>query len=283
MVDSANVEGGIEALTSLSGALPILGLLAMYILAFLVWHRTASNYSLLARLWQIFHGDKEHKDSPVSDFFHEQSVLMQFRFITGVRARTLKQAQALIAWARMHNEDVGAIATCGRYFDIEKVGLKEEEELPKNWHLVCRLGLVLALLATTLAFTGLAGWNEALLLVKKSGTPFSLSSDYARPIGFGMGISRSQCIDGKALPKNAFATEDAEVICELLRAANLNRYLEQTMLWQRIGFGFITLIWIAYLWTAFVWLRQGGAARDMLNRIRPKENVAPSTIVAQES
>lgn len=261
------IRSGAEFFTSLSVALPILSVGAMAMLAFYVWNRTQSSYSLLDRLWQLLHGNKDCKDKMISDFLDEQFALMQFRFTTGIPARTRKHATAVIDWARKHNEDVGAVAACGQYFDIEKIKLKEKEELPKRWHLICRFIVAMILLFVTVAFVSGTFIDRAILQIKSSDVYFTLSLNDARPIGYGAGLDLKQCASGEILPVNGFDKKDVDIICEFFKDKSLESYLKKVINAQKIvfGIGFFFVAWI--FWIVLNWLLQGVRALNMSNRI----------------
>lgn len=266
------IRSGIGILASQGVPLPVLGIVAMVALALLVWNRTRSAHSLMARLWQLFHGNKECKDSAIGKFLDEQSALMQFRFTTGVPVRTRKQAQSVIDWTRKHNEDIGAVAACGPYFDLEHVTLKEEKLLPKRWHLFARYGITFLLFLVFILFSLGSVWDSAILQMRRSGTFFTLSVEYAKPVLSGAGIAREQCLNGSLLPPNGFRSEDVKLICDIFKDKNLNSYLRQTIEQQKNTFGVGALVFAGYLWLTFGWLMQGISARSMLKRLRNKHD-----------
>lgn len=261
------IRSSAEFFTSLSVALPILSVVAMAMLAFYVWNRTQSSYSLLDRLWQLLHGNKDCKDREISDFLDEQFALMQFRFTTGIPARTRKHATAVIDWARKHNEDVGAVAACGQYFDFEKIKLKEKDALPKRWHLFCRFLVTLILLFVTFAFLSGAFTDRALLQLKSSDVYFTLSLNDAKPIGYGAGLTLKQCASGEVLTASGFEKKDAEIICSFFKDGSLDSYLKKVVNVQRIVFsvGSFFVAWV--FWIVLSWLLQGVRAVNMSNRV----------------
>lgn len=276
------IRSSADFFTSLGVALPVLSLVAMAILAFYVWNRTQSSYSLLARLWQLFHGNRDCKNKEIAEFLDEQFSLMQFRFTTGIPARTRKHATAVIDWARKHNEDVGAVAACGSYFDFENIKLKEENELPKKWNLTGRFASVLFLLFVVVAFVSGAFFDRAILQLKSSGTYFTLSLNDAKPIGYEPGFTLKQCASGKLSPDNGFDKKDVDVICEFFKDKSLGPYLTQTVNEQKIvlGVGAFPAAWM--FWIAFSWLMQGVRAWDMLKRLNKKKNSTTLSLVGSE-
>lgn len=139
------IRGGLGLLTGWSVALPFILLITV---AAYTWYRTASTHTIMARIWQLFNGKTECGDPVIKQFLDEQFAFMQWRFTTGVPARTRLHAIEVINWTRANNEDVGAVAGCGNYFDLEKVTLRDENCLPKKRHLLARFALFIALFVT---------------------------------------------------------------------------------------------------------------------------------------
>lgn len=273
------IRSSADFFTSLGVALPVLSLVAMAILAFYVWNRTQSSYSLLARLWHLFHGRKDCKNKEIAEFLDEQFALMQFRFTTGIPARTQKQATAVIDWARKHNEDVGAVAACGPYFDFENIKLKEKYELPKKWQLAGRFASVLFLLFLVIAFFGGVFFDRAILQIKSSGTYFTLSFNDAKPIGYKPGFTLKQCASGDLSPGNGFDKKDVDVICEFFEDKSLDSYLTKKVNEQKVVFG-VGIFPVAWMfWIVFIWLMQGVRAWDMLKRLNKKKDTATLSLV----
>lgn len=266
------IRGGIAIL-----GLPAFAIVVIGIVGFMVWKRTRSTHSLMARLWLLFHGKKECKDPIVREFFDEQAALMEFRFTTGVQVRTRRQAHEVIKWTRAHNEDIGDVAGCGSYFDLERTTLKEEDELPSKLMLIGRAGLAIAIALIVALFTLGVFSDSAGLRMKKSGTFFSLSTEYAKPLWSGSGLSKVQCMNDQVLPNNGFTNEDAKTLCEILKNKSIDLYLEKTVKQQRItcGLGVISFAW--YFCSALGWLMSGLKARTMLKRLMGRdEGTEPS-------
>lgn len=278
------VRSGIDTLSTLGISLPMSGATAMVALALFVWKRTRSAHSLMARLWQIFHGKKECPDTEIGAFLDEQSALMQFRFTTGVPARTRKQSIALIDWTRRHNENIAAVAACGPYFDLENITLKDEKKLPNRKSVAARFVLTWLLCCMTVIFVlGLLSDN-ALLQIKKSGTYLFLSAEYAKPIRYGVGFSRETCLNDKGLSESGFSAADANLICEIFKTdKNLVPYLRTTVQQQKVAFAMITLAFVWFGWGAFVGLMQSVRSREMFNRLsKRQEQISLALIKSQE-
>ena len=275
---SEEIRGGIELLGKLGVILPVLGFILIGVVAFLIFGRTGSAYPLMTRLWRLFNESSKNKDSMICKFLDEQITLMELRFASGAKVRTNEHAHQLIDWARKHNENINDIAACGSYFDLERVTLKEESELPKPSHSFFRFAGAYALTMVAIVFAFGVVWNDALLRMKESGEFFVLSAEYAKPFGSKSGLSKTQCLSGETLPANDFSEGDAKIVCGIFEDESLVPYLKQTVIQQRFAFGFGALVLSGFAWVMFIWWRRGIKARDMFKRINKQKEQAALTL-----
>jgi hypothetical protein len=258
---------GVHNVTSLASWLGITtaGMLICGV-GFYIWRRTRSTHSLMFRLWQLFYGKKECEDASVRSFHAEQSALMQFRFTTGICARTLKHVHLLIGWSKKNEEDIGDIAACGEYFDIEKIELNKKA-LPLRWQNGFKAFLVLILLSVSLISAFCVSVDGAIIQIKASHKWLLLSTDLAKPIiGSGTGLTPEQCRNNP-LSNTGFDTADATLICGFYQDKNLGEFLKKTVHSQRIIFLLLALSFAWYFKGLTIWLLQGVAARKMYQRL----------------
>lgn len=273
------IRGGIGLVGSLSVALPVFGVVAMGVLALLVWKRTRSTHPLMARLWHLLNGRREYKDSIIGQFLEDQTALMEFRFITGVRARTVEQTHAVIDWTRKNNEDIGDVAACGSYFDMEHIALKDKEKLPSKWHFLGNFALILMLLVGVICLvTGVVS-DSVGLQMKKSGVFFMLTAEGAEPLWSKSSLSKAQCLKANLPPDNPFSADDARIICEIFKDKSFTPYLKKSLKEQRIAIGMSIFILSWCCWMAICWLKRGSNARDMLLRLDKKKVRTPLSLV----
>ena len=258
--------GLLGTLSSFTFLAPVAGLSAMALLALYIWNRTRSTHSLMSRLWQLFHGKRDCKDATTATFLDGQSALMQFRFTTGVRARTAGQAHALIEWAKRNNEDMGDIAACGGFFDLEKVGLKDD--LPRNHHHILKFAFTMALLLALFALCLAMLMPKAIVSLKASGASFVMSTNHAKPLWQGDGFSKDQCRDVEQFETTGFTSTDAKLICKMFDDPGITKFINDAIFVQRLLLGFIALNVFAYLLSSLRWLTQGIQACKMRDRIR---------------
>lgn len=259
------IQSAVDLLSKVAMALIVIGTVG-----FLVWKRTRSTHSLMARLWRLFYGNKECRDPTIQKFLDEQAALMEFCFTTGVRVRTQKQAHAVIAWARQHEESIVDIAACGPYFDFDRMTLKENK-LPGKQSLISLIILTCILALGGILFGIGITSDKALLQMKESGVRFTLSVDYAKPLLSRQGLSKAQCQHEKAPQTGSFSREDARIICQIFQATELTSYLRKTVKDQRIAFGLAFLFLAGCSWVSLGWLTQGIQALDMRKRIAQRD------------
>lgn len=273
MAPTNEVNGLLGTLSSFSFLAPVAGLLAVGLLSIYIWNRTRSTHSLMSRLWQIFHGKRDCKDAATAAFLDSQAALMQFRFMTGVHARTTSQSHALIEWAKRNNEDMGDIAACGRYFDLEKISLKDE--LPGARDHVAKLVIIILCCASLTALCVGILMPKALIVFKESRQHFTLTADHAEPLWRGEGISKGQCDDAKRIAVSGFTSHDAPLICKILNEEGIAKYVSQTVFEQRLLLGFVAFNVLGYLLGCWKWFMQGVHAGQMRNRIRLRSASTP--------
>lgn len=248
---------------------PLLTICLSLSLAYIVWQRTGSSHLFLSRLWRMFLGKNSHNVVEIQDVIDTQTAVMQFRFITGLRTRTRKRAEAVIMWARQHDEDIGDIAACGPYFDLETPGLKPDKELPKKWSLIVLLILTVILALSFLGSTGAVIYDKAVLRMKQSSTWFTLDEQVAKPISDAPGYYLRRCKESPlTLSSNSgFTRNEVELLCRSHNEGELQGFVDSSISSQRIVFCFAAA-YIGYLlMSALRWLRWGVKAHEVKRRL----------------
>ena len=248
---------GVKGLASLGTALGISSvLLGSILVAWLVWRRTRSTHSLMTRLWARFDRNSKNTDQAIATFLSGQTNLMQFRFTTGVPARTLAQAHKLINWTSAHNENIDAVKACGEYFDIERPGLKEPSKLPGIWTLGPLFTIFITFfVAASLVAVG-AIQSSAILRTKDSGLTFLLSKDNAVMLWSDVSFGTKQCKEDRAAITLAteFKGFEVDAICDLIVDGRASEYVRTNVQLQRVMLPFISgfLATIALMCLAYV-------------------------------
>lgn len=266
--------GGEQGIASVVGVIGqnagLVGAVLVSLLGFLIWRRTKSPHTLWTRLWRLFEGKRECSDPAISNFLDAQSALMQFRFTTGISARTPQQAAKLIRWAADHDEDIAAIAGCGPHFDLETCEVKPTNMLPKRWmRLAAALFVIVGATLTTAATLSLP-LSSAVLQMKVSKTWFFLDPDRVKPWGGAPGFELKRCKDGPgSVPATSgFIPTDIQIICTIFKEDDVKKYVETTVYGQRITAAVTALFFALLSYVAFVFVNQVVLAKEMAERLR---------------
>ncbi|MCP3020335.1 DUF6216 family protein [Cupriavidus basilensis] len=262
-----DIRGGIEVLGNHGLLVAVATTCIVVLIAIIVWRRTRSTHSLMARIWRLFHGAVECKDATIGKFLDQQSALMEFRFTTGLPVRTNRHAKELIEWVARNGEDIGHVAACGHYFDLESISLRSKDKLPGFLELLGRyIGALVIFIFCIILAIGIFV-DRAFLQVKESGTYFTLSSENAKPLMSESRLTREQCSNGKGTESNVFGGKDAKIICDLFSNKEMDVYLIRAIKEQRIIFGVTLIIFGLLGWNMFNWLMQGVRSREMCKRL----------------
>lgn len=248
-------------------------------LGYIIWRRTGSSHLFLSRLWMMIFGKNQCNVPEIQDAIDTQTAVMQFRFITGLRIRTKERAEAVIAWARRHNENIADIAACGPYFDLENPGLKPEARLPKRWRLGALVIATVIFALLLLCSTGAVIFDRAVLRMKQTSTWFILNEEVAKPISDSPGFFLRKCNEpASTLALNSGFTEnEVKILCRAYIEKELAGFVNSSIRSQRIIF-FCLAIYIGYLLISTLrWLNWGVKAHEVRKRLS-----VPSADVGQE-
>lgn len=236
------------------------------------WYRTRSTYMILARLWSIFNGKQECKNLAIKDFLDTQSAILQFRFMTGIHARTLPHVHKMIDWAEKHDEAVADIAACGSYFDLEKPALKPEHQLPRRWTLLLCAMAVSALIFMIFASASLMLPDRAILRMKDTGTLFTLDAVTAQPIT----LHNSDAFRLKDCPASSdyahpdFVESDIKHICAWADTPTTNAYVIHAIKGQRLVLLYFIGVLLFVLIPTWSLTRSMATARVMDKRLKQR-------------
>jgi hypothetical protein len=261
-----------SATTSISSILGVLqgGITFTVVLtctiALIMWQRTKSTHMIFSRMWNVFNGKKECSSPTVSNFFEQQNTIHQFRFVTGIKARTIDNVNGLISWARTNNENITDIAACGDHFNIESPGLRKK---PHRRGIIATFVIVLMLSTVVIGSAGGVALQRVILRMNQSGVWFTLDEAYAKPIGDAPGVRLQSCnSDTVSIPNNSgFSGDDLQKICKAFANGSAKDYVRVTVHSQQILFGII-VIFSGYL-SFITWgsLMQAVRAREMWKRL----------------
>lgn len=201
-----------------------------------------------------------------------QTAVMEFRFVTGLRVRTEKKITSLISWAQQHDEDIGDVAACGPYFDLEAPGLKNVSELLTKPFMVLLILAIFFLMSTCVLFAGGVITDRAVLKMKETSLWFTLDNSSAKPLWGGEGFSLNACAQPTSTlaASSGFSKNAVEVICRANANNQVADFVESTVHSQRIVFS-LSFVFIDYmLMTVFRRLSWASTAHEMRKRLVPE-------------
>ncbi len=240
--------------------------------------RSGSGHMVLARLWSLVHGKLETGDVAIQAFLRERSSLMQFRVMTGVPVRTLPEAHALIDWCRTHNEEVGDIARCNKYFSVATLELRGVPSRKVLAFILAALCFA-ALLITVLGLFSVS--SRALVSVKGGdGTPIFMAASDAY-IGWALShrLSVADCA-GKSTEDLVRSirqpARDVKIICAWFNDPQAVTNVEKVVRDQRASIIAIVAMF-AFFWVQSWWsLLAGVRARELDSRLQGHALIAAS-------
>ncbi|VWX59319.1 conserved membrane hypothetical protein [Burkholderiales bacterium 8X] len=260
------------SISTMSSLLAMFASLSAVLVLGFVGLRTRSMHLPMYRLWRFFHGNDVVSDFEIQRLVASATNLMHFRSMYGIRVDTLAQCHRLIAWARMHEVEMPAVAACGELFDPIHCQLRER--LPTVGR---RLALAVSTLLAIALFSAavMALFSQTALVRFTSASEqryFLLGSDAARPLwSMSPSASRLQGPDcGKPLaaagPQAAsgFTPEERNILCKVFEdQAQLMATIDQALFAQRWLLAGCALLLIFFLKMSTTALRSIAAAEDL--------------------
>jgi hypothetical protein len=176
----------------------------------------------------------------------------------------------LLKWAEENDEEVGDIARCGGYFDLETPGLKDER--PRRWQFILAVPFI-AICACALVFAGgfsLSG--RAWVSVKNgSGTQLLLSTTNIEVHKTHQYFSKDDCTgqDHATIAKQVgIPANEVDVACGWLKDdASLKAEIKQTVHQQRGAAAALAIIAVCYGMPPYRWFISAVAATAMRERL----------------
>ncbi|MDA8456526.1 DUF6216 family protein [Acidovorax sp. GBBC 3334] len=255
----------IVALGSLGAAIGLGGLFF-----WMVW-QTESWHMLRRRVWLLVHGKEEISDPAIRGYVEEQNNLAAFHVFAGVRVASLDEAQALMAWCRARNVDLGVLRMCGTYFDPEARRIRERW-LPQRW-----MGHALGVAAMVLMVAGLllvvSMTMPPLMSLKTSGQGFFAEEGRLRKAWpyrmFSVSVlTAGDCEKPPAeeARRTGFAQSDITILCSLLKEPEFGAYRDKAANSQRSALAICAAFILFFAYRTAVWAVRIAWARKLLRR-----------------
>lgn len=263
----------VDSFTALATSASFLLALLFILTAVLICWRTGSTHMLHLRLWGWFVGKQEVDDPQVRRVIAAQSSLMSFRFMTGIAANTLQDAQRVADLAKDHNIPLALIAEAGRYFDPSQLKV-DAKRSPKPALQKVKIACFGVLLLIAMSFGVVIPQSHVLVSLKDTGTWVWLSDTSANAFGPALD-ERTRRFDISSCPSGSSATElneeDQTILCGIWGDPEAPPVLAEMLREQRLTFSLALLPMILGIWMVVLSFRRGEAARRLLEMLmRPK-------------
>lgn len=255
----------------------LLGLLFVLTAGLICW-RTGSTHVLHLRLWRWFVGKQDVEDPVVRQVMAEQSSLMSFRFMTGIAADTLLDAQRVASLARDRNIPLALIHAAGRLFNPAELSV-DAKRLPKPVFQRIKIACFGVLLLIAMSFGAILPQRHVLVSLRETGTWLWLSEASASAFGPTLddrarGFESGSCPGSTSV--TAFSERDQEILCSIWRDPKAAPLLAEMLSEQRLTFALALLPILLGLSMVLLSFRRGQAARKLLAVLAPRGSEANS-------
>lgn len=262
-------------------------------IALLLWLcvRSRSLHMVLDLVWRVLHGRRQAETREMRAFYRERTALMHFRWVTSIPARTLREAEALVAWCHEYDEEIADVHACGHYFDHTQPGLRVaaagiprhvvkaqgSSKLPgRAAQAVLCLGVAAFCWVICMAVIA-ACFNGAIVSVKGgSGTQLVLYPNHFSPLfKLSASFSTADCKTPKAVAAaSGLPLAEAGVACNWLSSAGRESFVAKTVFVQRTAALTLAavLAWLAY--SGIFLLLAMRATANMQRRLAARESAA---------
>ncbi|MEH6421451.1 DUF6216 family protein [Pseudomonas sp. CGJS7] len=249
------------------------------ILAFLVvlW-RTRSIHALVMRCWSLMSGNFELVDGEIRSYGKELHNLSYFQVLTGLRIRSLDEADRLIAWARQRRIDLRDAAWCAGYFDQKNLRVRVEA-IPGSRVRISLVMFVMTWFLISLAvFLFFSSSSKAYFQFKESQSSFYLSHQEARrwyPLSFFAGsedlpLNVAVCreiIADKYLEEAGFTRPESFDLCAVLTAEDAKLQIDTMLRKQKKDAMGLFAMLMVFLVLPGIELRRIVYARNLAERL----------------
>lgn len=258
--------------------------IAMVLVVIYISLRSGSWHLIRLRLWRFIHSEHEFKDPSIQSAIHDLTSLVAFRYITGIRVRSLAFATNLIEWTKQNQEDFATIATAGAYFDCEKLELRDQ--LPtKSSRTAMAFGLIIVSLAFyAIALIGLD--SRAYFYFKDSGKWFTATTTQIQsvPIPFledVIHVNAERC-EAKNVPVGHYSEKEVGYLCEFVSSPTMASKVTDAISIQRVTTVFFMVVLVSLFLIFLYLLKQAICVRDLAARLALRGQDVTTPVVASQ-
>ena len=236
--------------------------------AFTCW-RAGSFHPINARLLRFFISKDDIEDPVIRKDLADQAALASFRMTHGVRAQTLSDAKALLAFSEESNIPLYLVGRAGSAFDKKSLALTSSHGSAKKW-LGVLIILSLPLFLTLIMLSAATASSRLLVTLKATDTwlwlgekeaeiasPFSLENHEPLYVS----SCNGDRIDES--PATGFSRQETQILCDIWGDAELQAHLETEVRRQRITLilPIAFLLWCLY--ENFVAIRKWSSVTEL--------------------
>lgn len=229
--------------------------------------RAGSAHIVHFMLWRILFGRGQPRDPDVARWVEGRRAWMQFRILSGARARSLASSKRVIRWAEQHGEEAVDVARCGGHFDLEQLRLT----VPPRWEEVFFAVLSSAFL-TGAAFAVAASFSSAawvtVAVPDAHGLRLSPAGVYISDTRAAIDLSLCRSMSTAALASHSgLRLEEATAVCGWLADPAFVQKAAREVDAQRRALLIVSLLGLGYGWSTVRGFLASRAARAMGRRL----------------
>ncbi|CEI37806.1 DUF6216 family protein [Xanthomonas citri] len=220
---------------------------------FACW-RSGSLHPINTRVLRLFISKDDIEDEVIRKNLADHSALAGFRMAHQIRAQTLKDAKALIAFSDLHNIPLKLIGHAGWAFDLKSHVIHPKRVHSKWWMILPLIPFVASIfLAAILCM--IATKDSLLVSLKETGTDLYIAETEAKTTGLFPSrrdtLTIDQCkntADKQVIPAT-FDPRDLKILCQVWADPTLKPHLAKEVPKQRHAslFAFAVSLWCAWL------------------------------------
>lgn len=196
------------------------------------WIRTGSINSLLERLWRMAVDKDDANDARLKEFMQEARDLEKFRFIYGIKVKSMGKLHRFLNWQKENNIGIEQSQKIRQWIDTEA-----EEMLicPPHNYLWKKYAYLVASLLLIVGASLLANYSSVLLSLKTTKTLVTAEHTKVSGTVSDWAISREDCESASKTIQapQGLGAEERKIICKLLTDDSYAAFIDKTVKEQK--------------------------------------------------